>query len=131
MSLQDPISDMLTRIRNAQAVSKKAVEMPLSRIKMAIAAVLKDEGYVTGFGEVEGAALPTMRIELKYFDGKPVIEKLQRESKPSYRKYKGKDELPKVNNGLGVAVISTSAGVMSDKAARRAGKGGEVLLYVS
>ncbi len=131
MSLQDPISDMLTRIRNAHAVSKKFVELPSSRIKNAICAVLKDEGYIVDFGVVENAALPTMRIELKYFDGKPVIERLERISKPSYRKYKGKDELPKVENGLGVAVISTSAGVMSDKAARRAGKGGEVLLYVS
>ena len=131
MSLQDPISDMLTRIRNAQQVSKHAVEMPKSTVKMAIAAVLKDEGYISDFESVEGAVLPTMRVYLKYFDGRPVIDSIQRVSKPSLRKYTGKDELPKVNNGLGVAIISTSDGVMSDKQARRIGKGGEVLLYVS
>lgn len=131
MSLQDPISDMLTRIRNAQQVMKKAVEMPKSKAKMAIASVLKDEGYITDFESVDGAALPTMRVYLKYFDGRPVIDTIQRVSKPSLRKYMGKDELPKVNNGLGVAIISTSEGVMSDKQARRVGKGGEVLLYVS
>ncbi len=131
MSLQDPISDMLTRIRNAQQVKKFAVEMPKSNVKMAIAAVLKDEGYIADFSDVEGSQLPTMRIELKYFDGEAVISTLQRASKPSLRKYSGKDELPKVNNGLGVAIISTSDGVMSDKQARRIGKGGEILLYVS
>lgn len=131
MSLQDPISDMLTRIRNGQQVKKIAVEMPKSNVKMAIASVLKQEGYIKDFNEVEDANLPTMRVELKYFNDKPVITTLQRVSKPSLRKYTGKDELPKVNNGLGVAIISTSEGVMSDQQARRIGKGGEVLLYVS
>lgn len=131
MSMQDPISDMLTRIRNAQAVSKKTVAMPYAKSKAAIAEVLKQEGYITGFSQGSEDHKPILIIELKYFEGKPVIERLERASRPSLRVYKQKDELPKVDNGLGVAIISTSKGVMSDRAARRANCGGEVLCYVS
>ena len=116
--MTDPIADMLTRIRNALAAKKAQVVMPQSKAKMAIAEVLKDEGK------------PVINVELKYYEGKPVIDKIQRVSRPGLRIYKGKDELPKVMGGLGVAIISTSAGVMSDRAARTAGHGGDVLCYV-
>lgn len=131
MSMQDPISDMLTRIRNAQSIMKSAVEMPASKVKQAIAEVLKNEGFIADYSAVEGATHPTMKIDLKYFNGKPVIEMLKRISKPSLRIYKNKDELPRVKDGLGVAVVSTSKGVMTAKQARRLGEGGEILLYVS
>ena len=131
MSLQDPISDMLTRIRNALAVLKKTVRMPYSKAKVAIASVLKEEGYILDFHQESEDNKPVLIIELKYYEGKPVIDRIERVSRPSLRIYKQKNELPKVDNGLGVAIISTSHGVMSDKAARRAGHGGEVLCVVS
>jgi small subunit ribosomal protein S8 len=129
--MSDPIADMLTRIRNGQQAKKTEVSMPGSKLKAAIASVLKDEGYITDFssGEVDGK--PVLTVTLKYYEGKPVIEKLQRASRPGLRTYKGKDELPKVMGGLGVAIVSTSQGVMSDRAARKAGFGGEVLCYVA
>jgi small subunit ribosomal protein S8 len=128
--MTDPIADMLTRIRNALAAKKAQVAMPQSKQKMAIAQVLKDEGYIADFAAGEADGKPVINVDLKYFQGKPVIEKIQRVSRPGLRIYKGKDELPKVMGGLGVAIISTSAGVMSDRAARKAGHGGEVLCYV-
>ena len=129
--MTDPIADMLTRIRNGQAAAKQAVSMPSSRLKCAIAQVLKDEGFITDFasGEVNGKA--ELTVTLKYHDGKPVIDMIQRSSRPGLRVYRGKDELPRVQNGLGVAIISTSRGVMSDRQARAAGEGGEVLCVVS
>ena len=131
MSMTDPISDMLTRIRNGQKARKVAVSMPASKQKEAIAKVLADEGYVTGYAvDGEGAA-KELTVELKYFEGTPVIEKIQRASRPGLRVYRGKDGLPKVLGGLGVAIVSTSAGVMSDKQAREKGIGGEVLCVVS
>ena len=130
MSMTDPIADMLTRIRNGQKARKVSVSMPASTAKEAIAAVLKDEGYITGFGsEGEGAA-KQLSVELKYFEGVPVIEKIERASRPGLRVYRGKDDLPKVLGGLGVAIVSTSAGVMSDRLAREKGIGGEVLCVV-
>lgn len=128
--MTDPIADMLTRIRNALAAKKAQVAMPQSKQKMAIAQVLKDEGYITDFEQDEADGKPVISVELKYYQGKPVIEKIQRISRPGLRIYKGKDELPNVMGGLGVAIISTSAGVMSDRAARKSGHGGEVLCYV-
>ncbi|GAB6067957.1 30S ribosomal protein S8 [Methylothermus subterraneus] len=131
MSMSDPIADMLTRIRNAQMVGKASVKMASSKQKEAICRVLADEGYIAGF-EVErsdGKAFLTVR--LKYFEGRPVIENLQRVSKPGRRIYRGKDELPKVQGGLGIAIVSTSKGVMTDKAARKLGLGGEVICVVS
>ncbi len=128
--LSDPIADFLTRIRNGQAASKAEVTMPSSKQKCAIAAVLKDEGYITDFA-VSDDSKPELTVTLKYHDGKPVIEKLQRASRPGLRLYKGKDEVPSIQNGLGVAIISTSQGVMSDRAARAAGQGGEVLCIVT
>lgn len=128
--MTDPIADMLTRIRNALAAKKAQVAMPQSKQKLAIAQVLKDEGYIADFAQGEAGGKPVINVDLKYFQGKPVIEKIQRVSRPGLRIYKGKDELPKVMGGLGVAIISTSAGVMSDRAARKAGHGGEVLCYV-
>jgi len=130
MSMNDPIADMLTRIRNAQAANKKSVSMPSSKTKCAIAAVLKDEGYVTGF-HVESGVKPTLTVQLKYYEGKPVIAQLQRVSRPGLRQYKGKEELPKVQGGLGIAIVSTSKGLMTDRAARAAGHGGEVICYVA
>ena len=127
----DPIADMLTRIRNAQAVSKKEVTMPLSKIKIAIAQVLKNEGYVVSYDRMNDVNKPTLVITLKYFNDAPVIDRIERISRPGLRVYKNKDELPVVNNGLGIAVISTSKGVMSDKDARRMGLGGEILCYVT
>ena len=130
MTMTDPISDMLTRIRNGQKARKVSVSMPASKAKEAIARVLKEEGYVTDYSiEGEGAA-KQLSVELKYFDGKPVIEKIQRASRPGLRIYRGKEGLPKVLGGLGVAIVSTSAGVMSDRQAREQGVGGEVLCVV-
>lgn len=129
--MTDPIADMLTRIRNGQTAKKAQVNMPASTKKQAIANVLKDEGYIADFAAEDVDGKPTMTVTLKYYDGAPVIETLQRVSRPGLRIYKGKDELPKVQSGLGIAIISTSKGVMSDRAARAAGEGGEVLCYVS
>ena len=129
MSLQDPIADMLTRVRNAQKANKVSVEMPASNQKANIAAVLKDEGYISDF-RVSNDALRKMVIELKYYQGKPVIETIKRISKPGLRIFKSKDELPSINGGLGIAIISTSKGVMTDRQARAAGFGGEVICSV-
>ena len=131
MSMNDPIADMLTRIRNGQMRNKVSVSMPASKIKKAIAEVLKSEGYIENFNvsELEGKA--TLSVELKYYAGQPVIEKLERISKPGLRIYKDSQNLPKVMNGLGVAIVTTSKGVMTDHKARAAGVGGEVLCYVS
>ncbi len=130
MSMQDPIADMLTRIRNGQAANKIAVSMPSSKLKVAIANVLADEGYIESVKVLDGVK-PELEITLKYFQGKPVVESIQRVSRPGLRIYKRKDELPKVMGGLGVAVISTSKGVMTDRAARQAGLGGEIICYVA
>lgn len=130
MSMQDPIADLLTRIRNGQMASKKLVALPSSKIKVAIAALLKDEGYINGFKVTEDA-VPSLEIELRYYEGKPVIDELKRVSRPGLRIYKGCTDLPTVDGGLGVAVISTNRGVMSDRAARAAGLGGEVICTVS
>ena len=130
MSMQDPISDMLTRLRNAQMAGKKFVEMPGSKIKAALASVLKEEGYIASFDVDNTTVKPRLSIELKYFDGKPVIAEIERVSKPSLRRYAGKGELPPVRGGLGVAIVSTSHGVMTDRAARAAGVGGEILCTV-
>lgn len=127
--MTDPISDMLTRIRNAQAAGKVDVTMPASKMKVSIAKVLKEEGYIVDH-EVSDDAKPVMTVTLKYFEGAPVIEKVQRVSRPGLRIYKGKDELPKVLNGLGIAIISTSSGLMTDKQARANGCGGEVICTV-
>ena len=131
MSMQDPIADMLTRIRNGQASNTAKVMMPASKLKLAIAQVLREEGYISdaALEDVDGKA--QMAVVLKYFEGKPVISSIQRASKPSRRIYKRKDQLPKVLGGLGVVIVSTSQGVMTDRAARAAGCGGEVLCYVS
>ena len=131
MSMTDPIADMLTRIRNGQAASKAAVTMPASKLKEAIAEVLRDEGYIAGFEVKDEGARKALHIELKYFEGAPVIEKLQRVSRPGLRVFKPKDDLPEVLGGLGVAIVSTSGGVMSDRKARELGHGGEVLCVVS
>lgn len=128
--MTDPIADMLTRIRNAQRASKATVSMPASKAKAAIAAVLKDEGYIQEFA-VDSDAKPQMTVTLKYYQAKPVIERINRVSRPGLRIFKGKDELPKVNSGLSIAIISTSKGVMSDRAARAAGLGGEVICTVA
>ncbi len=129
MSMQDTLADMLTRIRNAQMATKETVTMPSSKIKVEVARVLKEEGYIADFS-VEGDVKVELTVTLKYFEGKPVIEHIQRVSKPSLRSYKGKDELPRVADGLGVAIVSTSRGVMTDRAARQAGVGGEVICTV-
>lgn len=129
--MTDPIADMLTRIRNGQKARKVSVDMPASKAKEAIAAVLQDEGYVTGFSTSGDGAEKTLTVELKYFEGQPVIENIERESRPGLRIYRGKDDLPRVLGGLGVAIVSTSAGVMSDAQAREKGVGGEVLCVVS
>ena len=132
MSMSDPIADMLTRIRNGQNVGLQKVKMPSSTLKLAIAGVLQDEGYIDGFEVAEQAGNKReLTVSLKYFDGKPVIEKIQKISKPGLRIYRGKDELPKVMNGLGVAIVSTSEGVMSDRSARAKGYGGEVICIVA
>jgi small subunit ribosomal protein S8 len=129
--MSDPIADMLTRIRNGQQVSKAAVSMPTSKKKLAIAQLLLDEGYISGFKVSDSEGKPVLNIDLKYFQGKPVIEVIQRISRPGLRIYKGSKELPKVRGGLGVAIISTSQGLMTDRAARSAGHGGEVMAYVA
>lgn len=132
MSIQDPIADMLTRIRNAQAVFKQAVVMPTSKLKVAIAKVLEKEGYINGFAEAKSeSGVSALSIELKYFEGQSVIRKLQRKSGPSLRIYGKKDELPEVENGLGIAIVSNSKGVMTAKNARKIGQGGEILCIVS
>ena len=130
MSMQDPIADMLTRIRNGQAANKVAISMPSSKLKVAIANVLADEGYIESVKVIEGVK-PELEITLKYFQGKPVVESIQSISRPGLRIYKRKDELPKVMGGLGIAVVSTSKGVMTDRAARQAGLGGEIICYVA
>jgi small subunit ribosomal protein S8 len=130
MSMQDPLSDMLTRIRNAQMAGKTAVEMPGSKLKAAVADVLKAEGYVGDYSLSEESGKPRLSISLKYYQGKPVIAEIDRVSRPGLRRYRAKDDLPSVRAGLGVAIVSTSRGVMSDRAARAAGVGGEVLCTV-
>lgn len=132
MSMSDPISDMLTRIRNAQLAEKTTVAMPSSKLKVAIAEVLKDEGYVDGFSVSKGeGGKATLEIGLKYYSGRPVIEKIQRISRPGLRIYKGSNDIPKVMNGLGIAIVSTSKGLMTDRKARSNGIGGEVLCVVA
>jgi small subunit ribosomal protein S8 len=129
--MTDPIADLLTRIRNGQSASKVEVSMPSSRLKCAISQVLKDEGYITDFSAADEDGKPVLTVILKYYDGKPVIETIKRASRPGLRLYKGKDDIPSIQNGLGVAIVSTSKGVMSDRQARAAGEGGEVLCVVS
>jgi small subunit ribosomal protein S8 len=131
MSMSDPIADMLTRIRNAQMVNKADVTMPSSKVKVAIASVLKDEGYIDDFSVQNDGVKSNLTISLKYYAGKPVIERIQRVSKPGLRIYKGSQEIPKVMNGLGVTIMSTSKGVMTDRKAQAAGIGGEVLCVVA
>jgi Ribosomal protein S8 len=131
MSMSDPIADMLTRIRNAHQVEKISVAMPSSKLKTAIASVLKDEGYIEDFAVIDQAGKPTLEVKLKYYAGRPVIERIERVSRPGLRIYKGTHEMPKVMNGLGVAIMSTSKGVMTDRKARAAGIGGEVLCIVA
>ena len=130
MSMSDPIADMLTRIRNAQATDKVSVAIPASKVKLAIAKVLKDEGYIEDFAQRAVDGKNVLEIGLKYYAGKPVIEKLERISRPGLRIYKGRDDIPRVLNGLGVAIVSTSRGVMTDRRARETGVGGEVLCIV-
>eukprot|EP00055_Hartaetosiga_balthica_P000786 m.1316 g.1316 ORF g.1316 m.1316 type:complete len:131 (-) comp1173_c0_seq1:962-1354(-) len=130
MSMQDPIADMFTRIRNGQLANKVVVAMPSSKLRVSIAKVLKDEGYITDFS-VAGDVKPVIEVTLKYFEGKKVIESIERVSRPGLRIYKKKDELPKVMGGLGIAIVSTSKGVMTDRAARKAGMGGEIIGYVA
>jgi small subunit ribosomal protein S8 len=129
--MTDPIADMLTRIRNAQMAEKQAVAMPSSKIKVAIAAVLKSEGYIDDFAVRENGGKAELDIALKYYAGRPVIERIERVSKPGLRVYKGKDDLPRVMNGLGVAIVSTPKGVMTDRKARASNVGGEVLCVVA
>ncbi len=131
MSMTDPISDMLTRIRNAQAVHKTTVNMPSSKLKTAIAQVLKDEGYIDGYAIRQDDGKPEIEISLKYYAGQPVIEKIERVSRPGLRIYRGRDDIPRVMNGLGIAIVSTSRGVMTDRKARATGIGGEVLCIVA
>jgi small subunit ribosomal protein S8 len=130
MSMSDPIADMLTRIRNAQAMEKAMVMIPSSKVKVAIAQVLKDEGYIDGFS-VHGDVKPELEVQLKYYAGRPVIEKIERISRPGLRIYRGTHDLPRVMNGLGVAIVSTPKGVMTDRKARASGVGGEVLCFVA
>lgn len=131
MTMSDPIADMLTRIRNGQRASKVSVSMPSSSAKVALAKVLQDEGYITGYSTKDAGVKSELTIELKYFEGSPVIETIQRVSRPGLRVYRGNEAIPKVLGGLGVAIVSTSAGVMSDRQAREQGIGGEVLCVVS
>jgi small subunit ribosomal protein S8 len=131
MSMSDPIADMLTRIRNAQLAEKLSVAMPSSRVKTSIAQVLKDEGYIEEFKVRDEGGKPTLEIALKYYAGAPVIEKIERVSRPGLRIYKGRDDIPKIMNGLGIAIVSTSKGVMTDRKARATGIGGEVLCIVA
>jgi small subunit ribosomal protein S8 len=128
--MQDPIADMFTRIRNGQQAAKVTVAMPSSKVRVAIAKLLQSEGYVEGFNVEEGVK-PTLEVTLKYFEGKKVIDTIERVSRPGLRIYKKKDELPKVMGGLGIAIVSTSKGVMTDRAARKAGMGGEIIGYVA
>ncbi len=131
MSMSDPIADLLTRIRNGQSAGKQSVSMPASKLKKAVAQVLQDEGYISGIEDAEIDGKPALEVTLKYFQGNPVIEVLRRVSRPGLRIYKNRDELPKVRGGLGIAIISTSKGVMTDRAARQEGHGGEVIAYVA
>jgi small subunit ribosomal protein S8 len=131
MSMSDPIADLLTRIRNAQSVNKTTVAMPSSKLKVAIARVLKEEGYIEDFAVADHGGKPELRIELKYYAGRPVIERIERVSRPGLRIYRGKSEIPTVMNGLGVAIVSTPKGVMTDRKARATGTGGEILCYVA
>lgn len=131
MSMTDPVADMLTRIRNAQMAEKISVLMPASKLKVAIANVLKDEGYIDGFAVRPNEGKPVLDVALKYYAGRPVIERIERISKPGLRVYKGKDDLPKVMNGLGVAIVSTPKGVMTDRKARASNVGGEILCIVA
>ena len=131
MSMTDPIADMLTRIRNAQMIERSTVEMPSSKVKVAIAKVLKDEGYIDGFKLGGESAKPMLEIALRYHAGRPVIERIERVSRPGLRVYRGRDALPQMMNGLGVAIVTTPKGVMTDRKARASGVGGEVLCYVA
>ena len=131
MSMSDPIADMLTRIRNAQMVEKAVVQVPSSKVKVAIAQVLKDEGYIDGFSVKANDGKPQLEIALKYYAGRPVIERIERVSRPGLRVYKGHGSIPQVMNGLGVAIVTTPQGVMTDRKARATGFGGEVLCYVA
>ncbi len=131
MSMSDPVADMFTRIRNGQRVEKDSVSMPSSKLKIAIAQVLKDEGYIEGYAVKGEDAKPELEVQLKYYAGRPVIERLERVSRPGLRIYKGRHALPQVMNGLGCAIVTTSRGVMTDRRARADGVGGEVLGYVA
>ena len=131
MSMSDPIADLLTRIRNAQMVARQTVSAPSSKVKVAIAQVLKDEGYIDDFQVKEANGHPELEITLKYYAGRPVIERIERVSRPGLRVYKKRDDIPQVMNGLGVAIVTTSKGVMTDRKARATGLGGEVLCYVA
>ena len=131
MSMSDPIADLLTRIRNAQMVAKSTVSVPSSKVKAAIAQVLKDEGYIDSFTVKPNEGKPELEIVLKYYAGRPVIERIERVSRPGLRVYRGKGTIPQVQNGLGVAIVTTPAGVMTDRKARATGVGGEVLCYVA
>jgi len=131
MSMTDPIADMLTRIRNGQSADKESIDMPSSRLKQAIAHVLREEGYITDYETAEINGKPRLRVVLKYFQGEGVIEQIERVSRPGLRVYRGRKEVPQVVGGLGISIISTSQGLMSDRAARAAGHGGEVLCKVS
>jgi small subunit ribosomal protein S8 len=131
MSMSDPIADMFTRIRNAQRVEKDTVAMPSSKLKVAIASVLKDEGYIDGYQVNTDAGKPELKVQLKYYAGRPVIERLERVSRPGLRVYRGRNDLPQVLNGLGVAIVTTPRGVMTDRRARQAGIGGEIIGYVA
>ena len=131
MSMTDPIADFLTRIRNGQRSGKPEVAMPSSRIKLALAQVLKDEGYIEDYSVGSADGKSTLTLRLKYYQGRPVIDRLERVSRPGLRVYKGKDDLPRILGGMGVAIVSTSSGVMTDRAARAAGHGGEILCIVS
>jgi small subunit ribosomal protein S8 len=131
MSMSDPIADLLTRIRNAQMVAKSTVSVPSSKVKVAIAQVLKDEGYIDSFTVKTEAGKSELEIALKYYAGRPVIERIERVSRPGLRVYRGKGTIPQVQNGLGVAIVTTPAGVMTDRKARASGVGGEVLCYVA
>ena len=131
MSMSDPIADMFTRIRNGQRVEKNSVTMPSSKLKVAIAQVLKDEGYIESYAVKSDGAKAELQVQLKYYAGRPVIERIERVSRPGLRVYKGRESLPQVMNGLGVAIVTTSKGVMTDRKARATGLGGEVIAYVA
>jgi len=131
MSMSDPVADMFTRIRNAQSVGKREVEMPASKLKASICRLLKDEGYIEGYSVCGSPLKPLLSVQLKYYAGRPVIERLERVSRPGLRGYRGRDGLPQVMNGLGVAIVTTSRGIMTDRHARKSGVGGEVIGYVA